>query len=723
MRYLSSRGTVSLGKSLFFGTVLLGVAIQGARAEEEGSATEQQVLETTTDSVGEFVESEPLPPVQPPVIQIDEVSVTAARAVREVLDQPGNITVLTREDILEAGVDTVPELLRRQVGVFVTNTNGSNPTGFNIELRGFNNGGGNGSRTLVLIDGRRANLPQSGSADWALMNVDDVDRIEIVRGPASAVYGDNAVGGVIEIFTRRAGKPLQVELTTRGGSYGLRQGSLFAGGSVKDFSGSVFLDGYTEQGYREQSAFRSRNAKGNIRYTLGDRFIFDVEGGYTSDQRNYPGALTQAQIDALGRRAANPGSRPDFYNVENRFVSGVMQGTVVEGVELKLQPFWRRWSQDSGVGDSWGGFYSQSTNTSSVGVNGLVDVGRKLGPFGNRLVVGADWLYETDRRHTSYVSGGATSPGNSSNRRYIVSGYLQEEIQLLEGLLVSGGVRYDYARYHETNWVGGSSERESFSRWNPKAAVTYRVVEPLSVYFSYAKGLRFPNFDEIYPVFGSTATVLQPERSTSYEIGSKYRNAQVQAGLALYWMDVENEILYDPAAGAFGFGQNENIDEVRHLGVEASVSYRPAQWVELYANYTYDNSEIRKYKKNPRVVGKQLPITPENRGTVGFNLFFPVIPFDRAELGVNANIVGSRYVANDLENRARQLPVYGTVDLHGRLGKKFWDWLDVTLFFQVRNLNDEEYSQFAGLNGLGEVGFYPSPGTNFDVGLSFALEH
>ena len=249
-----------------------------------GVAASETGGETAPDGESEAADGAAAPPpVEPPLIQVDEVSVTAARAERAVLDQPGNITIITREEILESGVNTVPELLRRQVGVFVTNKNGSNPTGIDLELRGFNNGGGNGSRTLVLIDGRRANLPQTGNTDWALMRIDDVERIEIVRGPASAVYGDNAIGGVIEIFTRRSDKGLQFNATGRGGSYGMGQGSLFAGGSVSDFSGSLFIDGYTADGYRERSDFTTGKAKGNLRYRLGevqtDRLVGRVHVG------------------------------------------------------------------------------------------------------------------------------------------------------------------------------------------------------------------------------------------------------------------------------------------------------------------------------------------------------------------------------------------------------------------------------------------------------------
>ncbi len=130
-----------------------------------------------------------------PVIVVEEVNITAARSERSVHEVPGNVTVIDRETIDRSGARNVPELLRREAGIFVTNTT-TNREGYTAEARGFNNGGGNGGRTLVLIDGRRVNEPDGGLPDWAFMPLDNVERIEVVRGPVNALYGDNAIAGV-----------------------------------------------------------------------------------------------------------------------------------------------------------------------------------------------------------------------------------------------------------------------------------------------------------------------------------------------------------------------------------------------------------------------------------------------------------------------------------------------------------------------------------------------
>ena len=130
-----------------------------------------------------------------PVIRTPLVQITAARVEQNVLDTPGNVTTIDREKIERSGARDLPDLLRREAGLYVTNTT-TNREGSTVEARGFNNGGGNGARTLVLVDGRRVNEEDSGQVDWSFLTLDNVDRVEIVRGPVSAAYGDNALAGV-----------------------------------------------------------------------------------------------------------------------------------------------------------------------------------------------------------------------------------------------------------------------------------------------------------------------------------------------------------------------------------------------------------------------------------------------------------------------------------------------------------------------------------------------
>jgi len=223
----------------------------------------------------------------PPAHSVGEVTATATRASRGALETAGHVTVIDREAIEESGARNLPELLRREAGIYVTNTTTSR-TGYAVEARGFNNGSGGGSSLLLRMDGRRVNEAETAVPAWELISLDQVERIEIVRGPASALYGDNAMGGVIEIVTRGGEGPPRATATGRLGKHRTKEGSLLAGASAGPLSLSVFADHFQSNGYRDQSDFRIDDFQGRADLALGERASLSLRGGYSSDDRQRP---------------------------------------------------------------------------------------------------------------------------------------------------------------------------------------------------------------------------------------------------------------------------------------------------------------------------------------------------------------------------------------------------------------------------------------------------
>ena len=224
-------------------SLLLALPALGTAEESPPAQGETDLEDTDPGEVDELEDDAP----GLPVIVVDEVNITAARSERSVLDVPGNVTVIDRETIDQSGARNVPELLRREAGIFVTNTT-TNREGYTVEARGFNNGGGNGGRTLVLIDGRRVNEPDFMRPDWAFMPLDNLDRIEVVRGPVSALYGDGAIAGVVHLRTRRPEPGFQGTLRAGSGTFTTDQGSLWVGGGEGPVSASLFVDGHRTEG-------------------------------------------------------------------------------------------------------------------------------------------------------------------------------------------------------------------------------------------------------------------------------------------------------------------------------------------------------------------------------------------------------------------------------------------------------------------------------------------
>jgi len=665
------------------------------------------------------------------------------------------VTVIDRKQIDESGVQTVPDLLRREAGIYVTNTT-TDPGTYNVEARGFSNGGGNGCNTLVLVDGRRINEADTSCPDWSFVPLDEVERIEVIRGPVSAMYGDNGVGGVIQIFTRQGRAEPGVRAIARGrsGTYDTYGGSLNLEGAEGPLSATAFLDGDHTDSYRgvcvratetspclpaNRAEFERQQGNLALRYELGPLATVELGGGYASVDRHQPGDLTKAEWKQNPRQA-EPGSADNFDIERQRFVESRLEVKPVEGVVITLLPSYQSTSQHTLLDDPTFNFSSQD-EMDVWGVPAQVAWNHALFGLGNQLLAGADWLQEQVDIDSLFSSPPfPPTPSATHSRRTVLGLFLNDELSLHEDWLLSLGVRKDNSDAKAEEEVESSCAvvdgepkchfHETHSVWSPRAALTWRVSDPASLYVSYARGFRLPNRDETFGFFGFTPG-LAPERSENYEIGAKVRRPGLTANLALYHMIVHDEIFFDPTVGLV---QNRNIDRVRHRGVEVSGSWQPLPWLELRGSYTYDDVEIQfdsvPAKLKPRVPpgtpsldGSTMPITPHNRGDVGATVFLPY----GFEIGGNAYWVGSRIVANDLPSDHQKLPSYATYDLRVGWRHELTPHLVLGLDLTGYNLTDRNYAEFAGESlqffpgQPQEIGFFPSPRRHYVASIQLEV--
>jgi iron complex outermembrane receptor protein len=152
-------------------------------------------------------------------VTLEEVVVTATRDREEIRKVPANVSVITEEEIKKSGATTVVELLDKLEGIYVRSYSG-NPAESIIDMRGF--GGENPfGKTLILLDGRRLNRPDMRGINWMQVPINTIERIEVVRGASSVLYGDAAIGGVVNIITKKGEGPPKFNASVLAGSYGL----------------------------------------------------------------------------------------------------------------------------------------------------------------------------------------------------------------------------------------------------------------------------------------------------------------------------------------------------------------------------------------------------------------------------------------------------------------------------------------------------------------------
>jgi outer membrane receptor protein involved in Fe transport len=635
----------------------------------------------------------------------------------------GNVTVLDRSEIAATGARSVPELLRRQAGLFVTSTT-SNPAGVLVEARGFNNGGALGSSLLVQVDGRRVNEADTGNTDWAFLPLDQIETIEIVRGPASAMYGDNAVGGVINIRMLPEAGPLRVTARGRIGRHETYDGSVRAAGTAGNVTGFLAFTGYDTAGYRDRSDFTDERVDASVEYT-GDSFGAGFKGGFNDNQREFPCALDPLELmGPRGRRGADPGSIGDMSAVQSYFVQAWAEYFFAEDIELRVEPYYNHRTDDVQISTSNGGRFDIATEKKSVGVDAHVRIDRKIFGHENRFIAGAEFLHngvETD----SVSTLGLTL---IDSERQLYSGYIQEEFSVNDKLLLSGGLRLDRAVYgiatqvFDTMGAALSADRAkpAFTLWSPRASATYSFLDCLSGYLSYSRGFRLPNFDEDAPFFGAVPN-LEEQISDSIEIGFKGEGDRINASLSLYWMWVENEILFDPDITQL---TNTNLDQTTHRGIEAAVNVSVFDWLSVYANYTLDDVHVTK-ESNPNFLGRRLPLTPLHRGTLGATATLPCA----FEINANYNLVGSRRLANDFAGDLPGLPRYQVLDLLFAWRPEITEYLKGEVSLGVYNVANEKYDGFGAslIPFSGPFAFTPTrfvnPSTErtWQVGLGFTV--
>ncbi|HJQ64717.1 MAG TPA: TonB-dependent receptor plug domain-containing protein, partial [Burkholderiales bacterium] len=203
-----------------------------------------------------------------PIMRGEEVVVTATRFPERIVDSPVNVTVITAQDIRDSPARTVPDLLAEQAGIALHDLFGNNAASAVVDLRGF--GATGGQNTLILVDGRRAGDIDLSGVQWSALPLSAIDRIEIVRGSGSVLYGDGATGGVVNIITR---SPLAlangVTVGARAGSYATTEAYASANYAAGRTGINIGAANFESDGYRANNHNRQATAQADLRWLTG----------------------------------------------------------------------------------------------------------------------------------------------------------------------------------------------------------------------------------------------------------------------------------------------------------------------------------------------------------------------------------------------------------------------------------------------------------------------
>ncbi|GAI02890.1 unnamed protein product, partial [marine sediment metagenome] len=234
---------------------------------------------------------------------LETVVVTGTRIQQRIERVPANVTVIDEEDIKNSNAKTVVDLLRSEEGIVVRDLLGHGKTA-QVDLRGFGETGP--YNTLVLVDGRRVNEIDLSGVDWTQIPLEQIERIEIVRGTGTVLYGDNAVGGVINIITKIPTEKLTVMAGALAGSYSRHKEQASISGGHKNLAASLFASYDSTDGYRDNGEFRAKDIGGKIVFDPTELLSLNLSGSYHSDDYGLPGPLTEEEVNVDRRATTNP---------------------------------------------------------------------------------------------------------------------------------------------------------------------------------------------------------------------------------------------------------------------------------------------------------------------------------------------------------------------------------------------------------------------------------
>ena len=588
-----------------------------------------------------------------PAIELPPVVVTATRTAETADETLASVTVIDRAEIERKQARTVPDALRGTPGLNIANTGGrGQPT--TLFLRGTDS-----DHVLVLIDGVKVGSPTLGPAPFQDIPIEQVDRIEVVRGPLSSLYGSEAIGGVIQIFTRKGGGPLRPRMSAGAGSRHSVEGSLgLSGGGDR---------GYFDAGIAFEQTGGFDACVGSL--TAG---CFTIESDDDSFE-NASGSLRagwrfsdQAAVDLHFLRSVTD-TEFDGSAFSGNELSTVQQ---VVGLSATLEPV-ENWNVRLAAGRSW--------DEQDVFYDGTFldtfDSHRDTLTWQNDLGLGNAQLFTAGVDHHRDEIDSTVDYDEANRTNTGVFGQWQGDF---------GAHRVKLsARWDDNEQFGDHTTGSLAWGWDLRA--------DLRLTASYGTAFKAPTFNDLYfPFFGNPE--LDPETSWSAEVGLSGRHGGIDWSLNLFQTEIDDLIAFDASLGLYGLPNN--IDSARIRGLEAIASTRLDGW-DLNGNLTLLDPVNRSDGPNR---GNLLPRRPEQTFTLDTDH-----TFDRVRLGGTLHAVGRRF--DDLSNRVRLDP-YLLVDL--RAEYRFSDALRVQA--RIENLFDEEYETAA---------YYNQPGRGFFVTLRY----
>lgn len=662
----------------------------------------------------------------PDSIEMATIVVTATRTQALMEDVPQRIHKIEKKTIENYPASNTDNLLRMIPGINVNRSSGIFSRNSSVTMRGMPGA----SRSLILLDGVPLNKSAGGTINWHLITPDEIERIEVVKGPGSALYGNNAMSGVINIITKKPQKNIQGMINGGYGSYNTFKGQFNLSGKNKQTNGLYWkLGGFYRQGdgyiiepedTRDSLNINAYLQEGNMNGLLGYRFgpnqKLEIDYRYYRDKR---------------------GNGVKVYEEDGRFetftdynLTAAYSGNI-QRVEININTFYFNES-----------YYRQNENINSSGEYKLVDTDtdkQDLGlwmtlsrTFGKRHLMSAGIDLKNGILDNQEIYRTSPDALYTDGKIFFSALFLQDEMNFANNRLkLIAGLRLDYAKYYDGHFeVENPTSKTGFSSpttitypqsaWmeiSPKIALKYFITKNLNVFLSASSGFMPPKLDDlagsrkISRGFKIANPELFPEKFASFELGIDYSVADKLFIKSSGYYALGDDFQYLVATGDYidtgsddpvPVFQRQNVTKVEIIGAEIGLEYFITKKMKFTGSYAYNHSTILEYNApgGENLDGKYLSEVPPNLVFLGFEWRNKIV-----DLFIDYSYTDDQWYD---ELNTTLVDAYSLVNI--RLSK--YVMRDLQLILDVQDLFDEQYVDRKG---------YLSPGRFFMFEIKYFI--
>ena len=638
-------------------------------------------------------------------VRTDDIVVTATRFPETDLDQPINMTVISREDIERSPAKTVPEVLAAQVGFVNSELYGNNGANATVDSRGFGVTGG--QNTLILVNGRRISDIDLSGVKWSSIPLAAVERIEIVRGSGSVLYGNGAVAGVVNIITRTSLDETNVATVgARIGTLVTRQGNVNANYRSDKIGLSVSGVWYSSDGYRDNNENDESNVFVDARI-LGESTNLSLQLGNDRQDIRLPGGrlvqpsvgLNELQDDRSGT------STPLDYATRDGVFATLGLSSRQDFGDLDAELGYREKAQTSYF--DFNGFPDyRETDLNVWSLTPRIRLPGTIGGRDNQLVLGVDVYYWDYALRRSNDTQNIATPINSVRaEQQNVGIYFQDTLQLSAPMTLSFGWREEWQSIDATDdfdptapgagfGSGATDGQQDLQEYAYDLGLRYGLSMGWAARIKAGRSFRFSTIDEVYetsPSFTQEFQFLLPQTAESVDFGVERRWDGKMLRATVFQIDVKDEIHLDAYSSGIG---NTNLPTSRRKGLELETGMFLGD-VGVNLTYAYTDAKFLEgvlpgsgfTMTNVDIAGKTVPLVPRDKVTINADWSIS----EQLLLTAAYRYVSEQYMDNDEGNNFyTQIPAYSVFDVKLAMQRAGW-----RVGFVVNNLLNEQYYTYA----------------------------